>query len=386
MKKLLVIAIALVSLAGCKSKSDVKKFTVNGSISNNPAKKIYLEEIPMTTMQRVIVDSATLGANGKFTLSTGASESRAYTLRLDQQQYPLIALINDKNAITVNALYANATTQFPDSVEIKGSTASNQLKAYMLSFNKKLQEVFGLLRQGDSLTKTTGADSALRVLDGNLAVAASEIKTMTSKAIKESKDAALTMFILGYYQTTTNQQGLGLVPFDRNEVKEIVNAAAALSPDHPGLASIKSTMEGWVGKQAPDFTMPDPTGKEISLSSFKGKYVLVDFWASWCKPCRDENPNLVRAYRKYKDKNFTILGVSLDRPNEKDAWMNAVMKDSLTWTQVSDLKDWQSPVVNLYKFGESGIPYNILVDPQGKIIAERLRGEELDTRLREVLK
>ena len=114
--------------------------------------------------------------------------------------------------------------------------------------------------------------------------------------------------------------------------------------------------------------------------------MLVDFWASWCKPCRDENPNLVQAYNKYKDRNFTILGVSLDKPGGKDAWMNAVMKDNLTWTQLSDLKDWSSPVVGLYGFGETGIPYNILVDPEGKIIAERLRGADLDSKLQEVLK
>jgi thiol-disulfide isomerase/thioredoxin len=114
--------------------------------------------------------------------------------------------------------------------------------------------------------------------------------------------------------------------------------------------------------------------------------VLVDFWASWCRPCREENPNVVQAYNKFKDKNFAILGVSLDNPGDKDKWLNAVMKDHLAWTHVSDLKGWESVVVPMYDFGTVGIPYNILVDPEGKVIAERLRGRGLEAKLSEVLK
>src|SRR5664279_4639151 len=114
----------------------------------------------------------------------------------------------------------------------------------------------------------------------------------------------------------------------------------------------------------------DTTGKPISLSSFKGKYVLVDFWASWCGPCRAENPNVLKAYIEFKDKNFTILGVSLDK--DKDAWEKAIGDDKLAWTQVSDLKFWNSKAVEIFQF--QGIPFNVLIDPQGKIIAQELRG------------
>jgi len=122
-------------------------------------------------------------------------------------------------------------------------------------------------------------------------------------------------------------------------------------------------------------------GKKISVSDFKGKYLLVDFWASWRGPCRQENPNVVAAYNKFKNKNFTILGVSLDE--DKNAWLSAIKHDNLAWAQMSDLKQWQSAAIDAYRF--NGIPFNVLIDPEGKIIAESLRGEMLEQKLSEVL-
>jgi peroxiredoxin len=137
-----------------------------------------------------------------------------------------------------------------------------------------------------------------------------------------------------------------------------------------------------IGKKAPEFTSLDASGKPFSLSQLRGKYVLVDFWAAWCGPCRRENPNVVSAYQKYHSKGFEVLGVSLDK--SKADWIKAIKDDELTWTHVSDLKYWDSAPAKLY--GVRAIPSNVLIDPNGLIIARNLRGEELHKKLDELLK
>jgi peroxiredoxin len=147
------------------------------------------------------------------------------------------------------------------------------------------------------------------------------------------------------------------------------------------IAKVKKTQEG---APAPDFTMNDVDGKPVKLSDFRGKWVLLDFWASWCKPCRRENPNLVKAYNDFKDKGFTILGVSLDKPEDKEKWLEAIRTDGLAWTQLSDLKAWENEAAKLYDV--NAIPMNFLINPEGKIVAKYLRGEGLHEQLRKLMK
>ncbi len=148
------------------------------------------------------------------------------------------------------------------------------------------------------------------------------------------------------------------------------------------VATIASKKITAIGKTAPDFAQPDTLGKIVKLSDYKGKYVLLDFWASWCLPCRAENPNVLAAYNKYKDRGFDVLGVSLDQPGQKEVWLKAIRQDGLTWTQVSDLKFWENTAAKLY--GVKSLPQNFLLDKEGKIIATDIRGEELQKKLAEI--
>jgi peroxiredoxin len=386
MKRRLVVMIVLAAaIASCGKKSTGKGgFSVSGTITNSPVKMVYLEEIPMTTMQPLLVDSSAVDAKGKYSLKAAATEASVYNIRLAESAYPLAGLINDADKITVDATFNKENNQFAEKYEIKGSPASQQMKDFMAEVNNKLQFIFTNDKMLDSLEKGGAKDSLLTSVKNQSLQAAFDIKALLDTTVKSSKNPALTMIVLGYYQSMSGNPSFRLEPLTKDDVREIVNNTAEKFPNHKGIASIKEALEGWIGKPAPEISLPDPDGKEIKLSSYKGKYVLVDFWASWCGPCRTENPNVVEAYNKFKDKNFDILGVSLDRPGEKDKWLKAVKDDKLTWSHISDLQYWNSAVVPLYKI--EGIPYNVLVDPSGKIIAENLRGESLHKKLEEILK
>lgn len=393
MRRLIVASIATTVLMSCGESSSEKKFLVSGVISNNTAKMIYLEKIPAASMQPMISDSAEIGKDGKFSLKADAGESVVYNLRLDQNRYPVASVINDAEKVKLNIQLSKENNEFAEKYEVEGSPASQQMKDFMYTFNNDLQKIFGIARVVDSLKNIGAMDSLLFPLMAEQKTLAGSIKSYSETALNKAADPALIMFELGYYQSTANGAGFGLEPFSNEQVNEIINRTAAKFPSHQAVAAIKATLDkqmskavatSWVGKEAPDFSMPDINGKEVKLSSFRGKYVLVDFWASWCGPCRSENPNLVNAYNQFKNKNFTVLGVSLDRPGQKDKWLQAIKDDKLAWTNISDLQFWNSPVVSLYGF--DGIPFNVLLDPQGKVIAESLRGPELEGKLEEVLR
>ena len=393
MLRLIIVSFVAIVLANCGDSTREKKFTVSGKIANSLAKMVYLEKVPAATMQPLVVDSAVLKKDGSFSLTADPGESVVYNLRLDQNKYPVASVINDADEVKLNIVMSKEKNEFSEKYEVEGSPASHKMKTFMYDFNNELQKIFVISMQADSLQRNGSSDSLLIPLLEQQKVIGDRIRTYSEEALNKSNDPALTLFELGYYQSTANGAGFGLEPFSNDEVKAIVDQTAAKFPMHQGLAAIKNSLAqpmqsavpaSWVGREAPDFAMPDVTGKQIKLSSFKGKYVLVDFWASWCGPCRQENPNLVKAYHQFKDKNFTVLGVSLDRPGQKDNWIKAINDDKLAWTNVSDLQFWNSEVVSLYGF--NGIPFNILVDPQGKVIAEGLRGQSLVAKLGEVLR
>jgi len=203
-----------------------------------------------------------------------------------------------------------------------------------------------------------------------------ERKEVNKKFISDNTSSVVSLDALYSYAMYSDYDGIKAL-YDQL-THEVKNSASGIA--YAQELEKMSTVA--IGKIAPDFELSDTSYQRVALSSLRGKYVLLDFWASWCPVCRESNPGLVKAYDQYKNKNFTMLGVSIDKQNDRKAWLNAIHHDGLTWTQVSDLKFWNSKVVGLYHL--TALPQNFLIDPDGKIIARDLDGEQLSAKLAEL--
>jgi peroxiredoxin len=389
MKKIIfLILISACFFVSCKN-VDSSKFQVKLSYKNsdkliNPQNNgksdgwIFLEEIVYGKSQLpLIVDSQRIsGASGNLTF-VGKSKTQGIFELVVGENALAIPLINDANEIQIDADLSKST----DFYTVTGSPASKQLQdllAKVGSMNNEIQTAFNQL---DSLKKMDAADSVLVAVNLTKNGAISQLNDYFKQFIRTTPNATLGVLALGWASRSLPPAEMDSAlknlksRFPGNSfIAEMEKASQQQQPEQP-------SGDSWIGKTVPELVMQDVNGKDVSISSFRGKYVLIDFWASWCGPCRMENPNVVKAFNEFKGKNFTILGVSLDK--DKDSWKKAIAQDHLAWPQMSDLKYWNSQAVET--FGFQGIPFNVLVDPSGKVIAQELRGEDLDSKLKQVL-
>jgi peroxiredoxin len=391
--KMKLFLLSLLFLAGCKTES-TKTLVIKGTIKNlqkvtgeyqfllqKDSITLYLNEIPFGKEYNYSqLDSQKISVKDTvFDLYANTKSSGMFDIFIEKDG-PMIPLIHDSSNLQISIDFSN-TDYFYD---VSGSPASKQLRTFINEYIKGYLPEYKANFELDSLKKINAPDSLLIMATNQKNVQIETLNGLLRTYITTATNPYLALYIVGIAQRRFTPAVFEkllydlLVKFPSNE------ELTAYKKQYELFKQQQTAMEKktWIGKQIPEFSLPDTLGRPTSLSAFKGKYVLIDFWASWCRPCRMENPNVLAAYEKFKAKNFTIVGVSLDK--SKDPWMEAIHEDKLSWTHISDLAYWNSEAVQT--FGFDGIPYNILVDPEGKVIAEGLRGEGLSRKLSEVLK
>jgi peroxiredoxin len=364
MKQVFAILSIAVILFSCGGR-DKNQFTINGNVKGVDTGMVFILKNDAGTW--IAQDSVKI-QGGKFSFKGSVPAPEMYRLVLAGLEEPLFFFL-ENSAIEINVL--------PDSMTgsvVTGSATNDTYMKYRSQddiLNKKMDEMYTEYKQAEEKNDT--------VTLGRLNAASDSLDKEKKKLIVEFAKTNNTSIVAPYLIWKNRWQ------FELPEMEQIaVKFDTVLKPSkyYQSLNEYIGILQNvQVGKSAPDFTMNDSLGKPVTLSSLKGKYLLVDFWASWCGPCRHENPNVVVAYQGYHDKGFDVLGVSLD--NSRDKWIEATKKDNLTWTHVSDLLRWQNAAAKLY--GISSIPSNVLLDKDQVIIAKNLRGEDLRNKLAELL-
>ncbi|UKT64981.1 TlpA disulfide reductase family protein [Pedobacter mucosus] len=367
MKNTLIICLLLAYFGAIAQKKTEQTYLIRGQVKNAANQKVFLTG---KNFYAPLKDSTIVDMNGNFSFKGSVQEPQ-----------PVSLLLSDKK-VAYEFILANSQIElngdFPKLVVSKASQSEDQriYEVYLaekLNFLKYRDQLQAPIEEAMARKDTLATSSLSKKAMGQLK---DSVNKMYIKFIRQYPGSAVAVVFISSLANSLpvgNANGL-MAMIEKTNAGRYPSALRAREV-------INSKMSRQPGAQMRDFAQPDSSGKAIKLSEYRGKYVLVDFWASWCKPCRAENPNVLKAYNRFKDKNFTIIGISLD--DNRSAWLKAVKEDGLPWLQLSDLKGGDNEAGKLY--GVTAIPSNFLMDPTGKIIAANLRGENLEKALEEAI-
>ena len=368
MKRIGYLLVLCIAFAACKDKGS---FVIEGTFKNAAAgTKVYL--FGLQKDQAKPLDSTVFSEKGEFKFTHSTPEVDFFRISSGHSEYMIIAKNGDQIKIEADLSDKNLA------YSISGADEADKLEELNKTKNQYMVKI------GEIQTKF---DEAVAAQPGKRDEIMEQMRPQYTQEIDGLNKAVLkfaqenTSSLAGFYAVNLlnpAEYEKELVDY-ADKIKSNFNNNAAVTEFLVKMAKLKSVQ---VGQPAPQFSINSVDGKTIKLADFKGKYVMLDFWASWCTPCRQENPNVVKAYQTYKDKNFTILGISLDK--DAAAWKTAIAADKLTWAHGSDLKDFDSPTAVLYSI--EAIPSSFIIDPDGKIVAKNLRGAELDAFLNKTLR
>lgn len=374
--RIFILIFLIAAATGCRNNK--QQLTILGDIEGMPAQAVYLKELGIDD-KIVVLDSGRTNEKGHFELKAEALEPGIYQVIFEQGKFLLFSS-NEGATIKVTANWRDL-----NDYKVSGSGSSASLAGFIKVINAHMQDINTLGIIMDSM-RVQGKDSMMQNARSELRANQDQLTAYIERYADTTQYLPNALFAVRILNPVVEKDYI--TAFTQSLDRRFPNQPQAqdFTRRYQQFMAQQEQMSAPaqgpdVGAAAPEIALPSPDGSTVKLSAMRGKYVLVDFWASWCPPCRAENPNIVAAYQQYKNKNFDILGVSLD--DDKDAWQKAITKDNLTWHHVSDLKRWESAPARVYNV--QSIPTNFLVDPNGVIIARDLRGPALQQKLSELL-